>query len=54
MNEKSVFWDANTYDNISNIHENWANNIIKKKEWTGKENLLDAGCGSRRVTKNTL
>lgn len=52
MKEKPIFWDANTYDNISNIQEDWANNIInKKREWTGKENLLDAGCGSGRVTK---
>jgi trans-aconitate 2-methyltransferase len=51
VNEKPDFWDANTYDNISNIQENWANTIIKKREWTGKENLLDAGCGSGRVTK---
>ena len=51
MSEKSIFWDANTYDNISNIQEDWANNIIKKREWTGKENLLDAGCGSGRITK---
>ena len=52
MNEKSVFWDANTYDNISNIQEDWARNIINKnRKWTGKENLLDAGCGSGRVTK---
>jgi trans-aconitate 2-methyltransferase len=51
VNEKSIFWDANTYDNISNIQENWANIIIQKRKWTGKENLLDAGCGSGRVTK---
>ncbi len=51
MNEKSIFWDANTYDNISNIQENWANIIIDKRKWTGKENLLDAGCGSGRITK---
>ena len=44
-------WDADTYDNISNIQEEWAKNIIKKRKWTGKENLLDAGCGTGRVTK---
>ena len=45
-------WDANTYDDISNIQEDWANVLInKKRKWTGKENLLDAGCGSGRVTK---
>ena len=52
MKDKSIFWDANTYDNISNIQEEWANVIINKnRKWTGKENLLDAGCGSGRVTK---
>ena len=45
-------WDANTYDNISNIQKDWANVIInKERKWTGKEHLLDAGCGSGRVTK---
>jgi trans-aconitate 2-methyltransferase len=51
VNENYVFWHAITYDNISNIQEDWANIIIKKRNWTRKENLLDAGCGSERVTK---
>jgi trans-aconitate methyltransferase len=51
VKEKSTFWDASTYDKISNIQEDWANTLIRKRNWTGKENLLDAGCGSGRVTK---
>ena len=51
VNGKSIFWDADTYDNISNTQEKWANILIQKRKWTGKENLLDAGCGSGRITK---
>ena len=48
MNETLIFWDADTYHDVSIIQENWADTIIQKRKWTGKENLLDAGvrhCG---------
>ena len=51
VKEKSIFWDADTYHDVSIIQENWADTIIQKRKWTGKENLLDAGCGSGRITK---
>ena len=51
MREKSTFWDADTYHDVSIIQENWADTIIQTRKWTGKENLLDAGCGSGRITK---
>ncbi len=48
---KGFLWDAETYDIVSDIQEKWAKTIINTREWTGKENLLDAGCGSGRITK---
>ncbi|TVP41000.1 class I SAM-dependent methyltransferase [Candidatus Nitrosocosmicus arcticus] len=51
MTENSAFWDADTYDIVSNAQEEWAKSLIKQREWTGKEALLDAGCGSGRITK---
>ena len=44
-------WDAETYDEVSNTHEKWARNIILSRTWSGKEIIMDAGCGSGRITK---
>lgn len=43
-------WDAETYHKISHIQETWAKELISKYEWKGDEVVLDAGCGSGRVT----
>lgn len=51
MEEKTDCWDAETYDAVSGTQEKWAKTIINTRKWTGKENLLDAGCGSGRVTR---
>ena len=50
-NHSSFHWDAETYDKVSDIHEEWARKIILSKTWTGKETIMDAGCGSGRITK---
>jgi trans-aconitate methyltransferase len=47
----SFLWDAETYDKVSDTHEQWARKIILSKIWTGKEIIMDAGCGSGRITK---
>ena len=44
-------WDAETYDNISTIQEEFALKLIQLRNWMGKEIVIDAGCGSGRVTK---
>ena len=51
MEEKTDCWDAETYDVVSGIQENWAKTMIETRKWTGKENILDAGCGSGRTTR---
>jgi trans-aconitate 2-methyltransferase len=50
-NPSSFLWDAETYDEVSNTHEEWARKIISSKTWAGKETIMDAGCGSGRITK---
>jgi trans-aconitate 2-methyltransferase len=50
-NPSSFLWDAETYDEVSNTHEEWARKIISSKTWTGNETIMDAGCGSGRITK---
>jgi trans-aconitate 2-methyltransferase len=44
-------WDATAYDHISYIQESWGYDIIKSRKCKGNEIVLDAGCGSARLTK---
>ena len=44
-------WDASTYDRISDAQESWGHKIIECRKWKGNEIVLDAGCGSGRLTK---
>ena len=44
-------WDATTYDRISDAQESWGTETIERRKWKGNEIVLDAGCGSGRLTK---
>jgi trans-aconitate 2-methyltransferase len=43
-------WDAATYDRVSDIQFAWALEQLARLELSGEEVVLDAGCGSGRVT----
>ena len=43
-------WDAATYDRVSAPQFAWANEQFARLELTGNEIVLDAGCGSGKVT----
>jgi trans-aconitate 2-methyltransferase len=43
-------WDAATYDRVSDPQLAWAREQLKRLELAGDEVVLDAGCGSGRVT----
>jgi trans-aconitate 2-methyltransferase len=47
-------WDASTYDRVAHPQEEWGREVIDRLELTGTEAVLDAGCGSGRVTKLLL
>jgi len=47
---RSRDWDAATYDRISGPQIAWAREQIERLALTGDEVVLDAGCGSGRVT----
>lgn len=47
-------WDASTYDRVSNPQAEWSEAIIHRLELRGDETVLDAGCGSGRVTEALL
>lgn len=47
-------WDASTYERVSGPQAEWAGQVIDRLELTGDETVLDAGCGSGRVTRLLL
>jgi trans-aconitate 2-methyltransferase len=47
-------WDADTYHRVSNPHVTWSQAILDRLELRGDETVLDAGCGSGRVTRLLL
>jgi trans-aconitate 2-methyltransferase len=47
-------WDASAYHRISEIQARWAESVIQRLDLDGDEALLDAGCGSGRVTERLL
>jgi len=50
MTGQSRDWDAATYDRVSDIQLNWALEQLERLTLAGDEVVLDAGCGSGRVT----
>ncbi len=47
-------WDATTYHRVAGPQEEWARGVIDRLELAGDETLLDAGCGTGRVTRLLL
>lgn len=43
-------WEAGTYDRVSVPQQEWARPVIERLGLRGDETVLDAGCGSGRVT----
>jgi trans-aconitate 2-methyltransferase len=51
---KHPAWDAETYDRVSNAQVAWAERVLERLPLRGDESVLDAGCGSGRVTAMLL
>jgi trans-aconitate 2-methyltransferase len=47
-------WDASTYERVSNPQVEWAAKVLDRLPLTGDETVLDAGCGTGRVTRLLL
>ncbi len=47
-------WDAAAYDRLADPQEQWAREILARAHIQPGERVLDAGCGSGRVTKLLL
>lgn len=47
-------WDAARYERVSSVQEIWAERLLDLLDLRGDETVLDAGCGSGRVTRRLL
>ncbi len=47
-------WDADRYHRVAQPHAAWGASVIDRLELAGDEVVLDAGCGSGRVTAQLL
>jgi trans-aconitate 2-methyltransferase len=54
VSRRPLDWDASTYDRVADPQEQWAREIIARMDLRGHELVLDAGCGSGRVTRLLL
>ncbi len=49
--QTTVDWDAAAYDRVADPQEEWGREVLSRFQLSGDETVLDAGCGSGRVTK---
>ena len=54
MSTTSRDWDAASYDRVSDPQFGWALEQLERLPLNGNEVVLDAGCGSGRVTAELL
>jgi trans-aconitate 2-methyltransferase len=43
-------WDAAAYDRVAAPQETWGRDVVERLDLRGDERVLDAGCGTGRVT----
>ena len=47
-------WDARTYDRVADPQTRWGSVVLDRLPLEGDETVLDAGCGTGRVTEQLL
>src|SRR5262249_24358187 len=47
-------WDASTYDRLADPQAGWGKVVVERAPVRGDERVLDAGCGTGRVTAMLL
>jgi trans-aconitate 2-methyltransferase len=51
---RTADWDASRYHRVAQPHAAWGASVLERLELNGDEVVLDAGCGSGRVTAQLL
>ncbi len=51
---RTTEWDAATYHRVSNPHVLWGGKVLDRLPLRGDETVLDAGCGTGRLTAELL
>ena len=54
MNTGPTEWDAQTYDRVSDPQYEWGLEVLERLELNGDEHVMDAGCGSGRITAHLV
>ncbi len=54
MSGAPLDWDATTYDRVSSPQLDWGLEVLERLDLRGDETVLDAGCGTGRVTRRLL
>src|SRR5690348_7585666 len=54
MHRVNAEWDATRYHRVAQPHAAWGASVLDRLELRGDERVLDAGCGSGRVTAQLL
>jgi trans-aconitate 2-methyltransferase len=54
MNTGPREWDAKTYERVSDPQFEWGLEVLERLRLRGDETVMDAGCGSGRVTEKLL
>lgn len=54
MSRSTTDWSASEYHRVAAPQEAWARELLQRLELTGDETVVDAGCGSGRVTQLLL
>lgn len=47
-------WDAEAYHRVAGMQEAWGVKVLDRLELEGDETVLDAGCGSGRMTRHVV
>ena len=54
MSSESVEWDADVYHRVSNPQVEWGRRVLDRLPLIGTETVMDAGCGTGRLTRLLL